>query len=79
MFILSFVRFLKKLFYSIYTNQVAQNFKNFSLGLVFFVDALAKSCSKQNLSECSQLQSILADNELGNATEQECADQDTGS
>lgn len=35
MFILSFVRFLKKLFYSIYTNQVAQNFKNFSLGLVF--------------------------------------------
>lgn len=55
MFILSFVRFLKKFFYSIYTNQVAQNFKNFSLGLFFFVDALAKSCSKQNLSECSQL------------------------
>lgn len=37
MFILSFVRFLKKLFYSIYTNQVAQNFKNFSLGLVFLL------------------------------------------
>lgn len=73
MFILSFVRFFKKLFYSIYTNQVAQNFKNFSLGLCFC------RCPGKIVFKTESLRSILADNELGNATEQECADQDTGS
>lgn len=48
-----FCSFFKEIVLFEYTNQVAQNFKNFSLGL-FFVDALAKSCLKQNLSECSQ-------------------------